>query len=164
MQYRLFVFSSNQYSIWRVLNIIASSNIINPLKLTQRKHGVIMQNIKSESGIDAIDKYILGLPDIRKQRVSQLVKYIRANYEQLEQTVDFAPKTKFPTFKVGGVYVAIGNMKNYLSVHFGRYQAADIVADADIRIKKRVGCVNIPDSVDFPFNELKKAIDFCFKQ
>ncbi len=123
-----------------------------------------MQKNITESDAKKIDEYILDLSDVRKQRISQLVKYIRDNYKQLEQTIDFAPKTKFPTFKVNDVYVAIGNMKNYISVHFGRYQAADIVADADIRIKKRVGCVNIPDSIEFPFNELKKAIDFCFKQ
>ncbi len=110
-----------------------------------------------------IDEYVNALPLLRKERVSAVIYYIRAKYPRTIETLDFSPKIKFPTFKQGEVYVSVTSMKNYISVHFGKYGAVKIIAENNPKIKANIGCVNIPDKVDFPLGDIKKAVDFCFE-
>ncbi len=116
--------------------------------------------------MNKVDEYINGLISIRKEKVTKVVDYLRENYKHLEESCDYAAKTKFPTFKVknGNNYVSIASQKSYITIHFGNYSCTDIVAKADKRIKTGVGCVKIVDSVTFPLNEIKQAIDYCFKK
>ncbi len=112
----------------------------------------------------SVDEYISSLNSERAKKVLLVVKYIRENYSNAVESMDYAPKTKFPTFKIGNVYVCVASMKNHISIHFAKYGATEIIAHADPRIISRVGCVNIKDNIDFPIKEIKKAIDFCFKE
>ena len=66
-------------------------------------------------------------------------------------------------YKIGEVYVAIASMKNYISIHFGKYNATQIVAKNNPRIIAKVGCVNIKDNIEFPIEDIKRAIDYCFE-
>ncbi len=109
-----------------------------------------------------IEDYIANLDETRAKRVLTAVEYVRKKYPNAEETLDYAPKTKIPTFKIGKIYVSIASMKSHVSIHFGKYEATKIVAEADPRIKERVGCVNIPDSVPFPSEAVRRAIDYCF--
>ncbi len=108
-----------------------------------------------------IDNYINDLCDFRKKRILLVVNYIRENYITKE-SMDYGPKTKFPMFTLNGIYVCIANMKNHISIHFGKYNATKIVANNNPKIITRVGCVNIKDSIDFPIDDIKKAIDYCY--
>ncbi len=112
--------------------------------------------------MSTVNAYIDSLITPRAEKISSVVGYIRLKYPQAIESLDYAPKTKFPTFKIGEVYVTIASMKSHISIHFGAYNATSIVAKASPKIKERVGCVNIPDSIDFPLEEIKNAIDFCF--
>ncbi len=112
--------------------------------------------------MNTINEYVSALSGIRAERVSEVVLYIRENYPNAVETLDFSPKIKFPTFKLGEVYVSVTSMKNYISVHFGKYDATKIITENNPKIKAGIGCVNIRDNVEFPTVDIKKAIDFCF--
>ena len=111
-----------------------------------------------------IKEYLNNLTEIRRERLLQVINYIKEAYPEAEESMDYAPKTKFPMYKVNGVYVAIASMKNHISIHFGKYNATKIIGDKNPKIKVNVGCVNIKDTVGFPIEDIKKAIDFCFEQ
>jgi hypothetical protein len=117
-------------------------------------------------GNAAIETYVAALTDDRRERVHGVVLYIRNQYAALVANCDNAPKTKFPVFKtpIGDNYVGIASQKQYVAIHFGRYHCAEIVAGADSRIKTGVGCAKIPDSVPFPLEHIKRAVDACFKE
>ncbi len=114
--------------------------------------------------MNKVDEYINKLNEQRKEKVSDVINYIRENYAELEESCDYAPKTKFPVFKDknSNNYVAIASQKSYISIHFGTYSCTEIVAKADKRIKSGVGCSKITDTIEFPLREIKDAIDFCF--
>ncbi len=116
--------------------------------------------------MNKIDEYINNLSETRKEKVKKVVNYIREIYPYLDESCDYAPKTKFPVFKSKNYsnYVAIASQKSYISIHFGIYSCTEIVAKADKRIKSGVGCSKITDSIEFPIKEIKEAIDFCFKE
>ncbi len=113
--------------------------------------------------MNKIDKYINNQEETRKYKISLVVEYIRNNYNA-EESLDYGLKTKIPMFKVNGVYVAVANMKNYITIHFGKYDATNIIIKNNPKIVSRVGCVNISDNVQFPIDDIKQAIDYCFKQ
>ncbi len=113
--------------------------------------------------MDNVNQYIDHLDPIRQDRIKLVVEYIRENYPDAEESLDYAPKTKFPTYKLDGIYVSIASMKNHISIHFGKYNATQIIVKENPKIIGRVGCVNIKDSVEFPVYAIKEAIDFCFK-
>lgn len=112
-----------------------------------------------------VDMYLNSLPTERKEKLLMVITYIRNSYPTFIESCDYAPKTKFPVFKPSSMqnYVAIASQKTYIAVHFGRYHCAEIVGKANTKIKTRVACVNIPDTIPFPIAEIKSAIDICFK-
>lgn len=110
-----------------------------------------------------IDEYLAVLDFVRKERISLVVDYIRERYPDAFETLDFSDKIKFPTFKMGDVYVSVTSMKNYISIHFGKPNATLIVAENNPKIKAGVGCINIRDNIGFPIQDIKKAVDFCFE-
>jgi hypothetical protein len=114
----------------------------------------------------AIEAYVAALTDSRRERVDSVVSYIRNRYAAFIANCDYAPKTKFPVFKTPNDdnYVGIASQKQYVAIHFGRYHCAEIVTEADSRIKTGVGCAKIPDSVPFPLEHIKRAVDACFKE
>ena len=112
--------------------------------------------------MQTIADYILDLSDKRKDRLNQVINYIRITYPNAIESLDYAPNTKIPTFKMGEVYVSIASMKNNITIHFGKYGATDIIAKSCPKITKRVGCVNISDKIDFPIQAIQEAIDYCF--
>ncbi len=111
-----------------------------------------------------IQEYLNNLTEIRRERLLQVIKYIKETYPDAEESMDYAPKTKFPMYKVNGVYVAIASMKNHISIHFGKYNATKIIGDKNPKVKANIGCVNVRETVDFPLEDIKEAIDFCFKE
>ena len=113
--------------------------------------------------MSSIDEYLLNLSELRKERLLAVITYIRTFYPEAEQSMNYAPNTKMPTFKIDGTYLSIASMKHNITIHFGKYGATEFVAKANPKIVKRVGCVNISDRIDFPINEIKQAIDFCFE-
>lgn len=112
-----------------------------------------------------VENYLNGLSEDRMKKLKSVIEYIRQKYPSVIESCDYAPKTKFPVFKRPDTpnYVGIASQKAYVSIHFGRYHCTDIVASADARIKTGVGCVQIPDTVSFPFEKIKQAIDACFE-
>ncbi len=116
--------------------------------------------VKSNKEVEA---YLETLSKEREERIRSVINYIRESYPQAKESLDYAPKTKIPTFKIQEVYVAVANTKHHVSIHFGKYGATEIVAKANPKIVKRIGCVNIPDSVVFPIDEVRLAIDYCFR-
>lgn len=128
--------------------------IIKIIEVNTKVRGEIMSNIKD---------YISNIEGLRKERIEKVIDYINTNYPNAESSMDYAPKTKFPTYKVNGVYVAIANMKHHISIHFGRYDATKIIGEAEPRVKVNVGCVNIKDNIEFPIKAIEEAIDYCFK-
>lgn len=108
----------------------------------------------------AVCEYVSQQTPIRQERIQAVIQYLLDEYPQAVATMDYGPKTKIPTFKIGETYVAIASVKSHLSIHFGRYGATKIVAEAHPRIKANVGCVNIPDTVEFPLDHIKKAIKY----
>ncbi len=109
-----------------------------------------------------VNEYISTLSPIRAERISLVTDYIRTNYPQAIESTDYAPKTKFPTYKIDDIYVSIASMKGHISIHFGKYNATKIIAEAQPKVKCRVGCVNITDSTSFPIDAIRAAIDYCF--
>ncbi len=116
--------------------------------------------------MNSVDKYLNELEETRREKVKKVIDYLRKNYTRLDESCDYAAKTKFPVYKSvhGKNYVAIASQKSYISIHFGTYSCTNIIAKADKRIKSGVGCSKIPDSVEFPIEEIKESIDFCFKE
>ncbi len=112
--------------------------------------------------MNEIDEYINNQEETRKSKIRLVVDYIRNNYSA-EESMDYGEKTKIPMFKVKGVYVAIANMKNYITIHFGKYDATEIIIKNNSKIVSRVGCVNIKDNIQFPIDDIKLAIDYCYK-
>ncbi len=109
-----------------------------------------------------IDNYVNNLNDIRKERLLLVIDYIRKNYNTIE-SMDFGAKTKLPVFTLNGVYVCIASMKNHITIHFGKYKATEIVTKNNPKVISRVGCINIKDTTPFPIDDIKKAIDYCYK-
>lgn len=120
---------------------------------------VQVQNPEVEA---AVREYVSQQTPIRQERIRAVIQYLLDEYPQAVATMDYGPKTKIPTFKIGETYVAIASVKSHLSIHFGRFGATKIVAQAHPRIKANVGCVNIPDHVEFPMAQIKRAIDYTF--
>ncbi|MGL4624500.1 MAG: DNA alkylation repair protein [Culicoidibacterales bacterium] len=108
----------------------------------------------------AVCQYVNAQTPLRQERIQVIIQYILDTYPQAVPTMDYGPKTKIPTFKIGEMYVAIASVKSHLTIHFGRYGATKIVAEAHPKIKANVGCVNIPDTVDLPIKQIKKAIKY----
>jgi pyruvate/2-oxoacid:ferredoxin oxidoreductase alpha subunit len=123
------------------------------------------QNDSSKISTD-IEAYIAALADNRRQKIIDIVSYMHEHYPALIGDCAFSPKTRFPVFKTpdGRNYVGIASQKQYIAIHFGRYSCPAIVAAADKRIKTGVGCAKIPDSVPFPYEQIKRAIDVCFEE
>ncbi len=113
--------------------------------------------------MNKVDEYVNNLEAIRKERCGLVIDYIRTTYPDVEETITFSPKTTFPVFKKGDIYVGIGSMKGHISIHFAKQEATKIVAEDNPKIKAMVGCVNIKDTVTFPLEKIKNAIDYCFK-
>lgn len=111
-----------------------------------------------------IDQYVASLSGIRAQRITMIINYIRETYPDAKESLDYSPKWKYPIFRLANVYVTIANMKNYISLHFGKYDATKIIKELHPEIKIGVGCVNIKDSTEFPLQAIKKAINYCFDQ
>ncbi len=109
-----------------------------------------------------INEYIASLEETRKGKILKIVQYIMNQYPYVDASMDYAPKTKFPTFKFNNQYVMIASMKNYISIHFSNYEVIKDIASIDKRIKTGVGCVKINDHVTFPVEEIKQAIIKCF--
>ncbi len=116
--------------------------------------------------MNEVDVYLDSFNSARRERIEQVINYMRYNYSELEESCNYAPKTKFPVYKTknGMNYLAIASQKNYISIHFGSYKCTTIVSIIDSRITTGVGCVRIPDSVMFPINEIITAIDLCFSK
>ncbi|MGL6008343.1 MAG: hypothetical protein ACRC1D_02715, partial [Culicoidibacterales bacterium] len=130
-----------------------------PSKLAQQTQGErTLLTTTAAVKVQTIEEYVQSMSPIRQERMQAVIQYVLEEYPQAVATMDFGPKTKFPTFKIGEMYVAIASVKSYLSIHFGKYGATQIVAEAHSRIKANVGCVNIPDTVEFPLEHIKKAI------
>ncbi|MGL5915724.1 MAG: DNA alkylation repair protein, partial [Culicoidibacterales bacterium] len=130
-----------------------------PSKLAQQTQGErTLLTTTATVKVQTIEEYVQSMSPIRQERMQAVIQYVLEEYPQAVATMDFGPKTKFPTFKIGEMYVAIASVKSYLSIHFGKYGATQIVAEAHSRIKANVGCVNIPDTVEFPLEHIKKAI------
>ncbi len=112
-----------------------------------------------------VEAYLTACTPERKEKLTAVIRYIRENYPEYEESCYFARQTRFPMFKDpnSANYVAVASMKAYISIHFGRHDCAKIVAEADKRIKTGVGCAKIPDKVDFPISVIEKAIDTCFR-
>lgn len=108
----------------------------------------------------AVCKYVNEQSPVRQERIQAVIQYLLDEYPQAVATMDYGPKTKIPTFKVGEIYVAIASVKSHLSIHFGRYGATQIVAEGNPQIKANDGCVNIPDKAEFPLEAIKKAINY----
>jgi hypothetical protein len=108
--------------------------------------------------MNEVDLYVEHLNDVEKEKIHTVIDYIRTKYP------DSAPKTKFPTFKqqYSDYYVAIVERKGYISIHFGKYECAQIVKNNNPKIKTGVGCAKIPHSIVFPIEDITKAIDYCF--
>lgn len=113
-----------------------------------------------------VDLYLNSLSSERKEKLHSVINYIRSNYPNYIESCDYGPKTKFPVFKSRDStnYIAIASQKSYISIHFGRYQCPEIVATTNQRIKTGVGCAKIPDSVPFPIDKVKQAVDTCFRR
>ena len=116
--------------------------------------------------MNEVDNYIKDLPFERQEKIKELILYIKNSYPEHKLTCDYGPKTKFPVFKdnKGSNYIGIACQKEYLAIHFGRYYCTEIIASANNRIKTGVGCVKIPYTIPFPFEEIKKAVNKCFKE
>ena len=110
--------------------------------------------------MNTVDDYLESLRGIRKERIKEVVDHIRENYPYCEESCSLSPKWKYPTFKVEGAYVAIASMKNYISIHFGRYGATKIIAERNPKIKTKVGCANIKDKDEWPIEDIEKAINY----
>ncbi len=106
-------------------------------------------------------EYIKNLNEIRREKINSIINYIVENYPNLILSCDYAPKTRFPVFKSKDnlIYIGIASQKQYISIHFSKYECTEIVKKADERIKTGVGCVKIKDNIPFPLDEIKMAID-----
>lgn len=110
-----------------------------------------------------VEEYLNVISSDRKEKLELVISYIKEKFPQAVESLDYAPKTKIPTYKIGTVYIALASMKNHISIHFAKYGATEIIGMASPKIKVRVGCVNIPDSVVFPIEEIKKAVNYCYE-
>ena len=115
----------------------------------------------------SIDEYSSTLSDVRRERMILCFDYLRRKYPDLEESCDYTPKIKIPYFKRDngtkyGIYVAFSSPKAHMSIHFSNYQGSIIVKGELKNIKTGVGCVNIPDKVDFPMGSIQKAFDITF--
>jgi hypothetical protein len=110
-----------------------------------------------------VDLYLDALTPERKEKLESVIDYIKKKYPYLQLSCDYGPKTKFPVFKTPDLrnYVGIASQKSTITIHFGNYNCPAIVLKADKRIKTGVGCAKIPDTVPFPLENIKKAIDLC---
>lgn len=107
-----------------------------------------------------IDGYLESLKGIRKDRIQEIINYIRENYPEIEESYTLSPKWNYPTFKLGETYVAIASMKNYISIHFGRYGATKLIGQRNPKIQTKVGCVNIKDKDSWPIEDIERAIQY----
>lgn len=110
-----------------------------------------------------VDHYLESLKGIRRSRLEEVVDYIRTKYPHVEESCSLSPKWNYPTFKTGDNYVALASMKNYISIHFGRYGATKIIGERNPKIQTKVGCVNIKDKDEWPIEDIQKAIDFTLR-
>lgn len=110
-----------------------------------------------------IATYIAQQSELRQSRMHEIIGYITTAYPHVQVTMEYGAKTKFPTYKIDGVYVTIASMKHHLTIHFGKYGATKIVAKANPKIKAHVGCVNIPDTIDLPIQAIQAAIKHTYE-
>lgn len=48
-----------------------------------------------------VDGYLESLKGIRKERIKEVIDYIRENYPYSEESCSLSPKWNYSTFKVG---------------------------------------------------------------
>ncbi len=113
-----------------------------------------------------VNHYLSMLPAGRQEKVLAVVTYLRKQYPHFLESCDYGPKTKFPVFTHPNHtnYVGIASQKAYIALHFGRYECPSMIAAVNPRIKTGVGCAKIPDTVPFPLEEIRQAIDTCFEE
>lgn len=110
-----------------------------------------------------IDEYLSTLSGVRAERIGAVVQYVRTQYPNAVEGMYIAPNAQMPTFDIDKKGIGLGNMKNYVSIYFTKWSAVQIIADNNPKIKCGKSCANIRDSVDFPMDDIKKAIDLCFE-
>lgn len=109
-----------------------------------------------------IDEFIASQTENRQERLNKIVNYIRTNYPTVNEGVYIAPSTLMPTFDMGSGGVGLGSMKHYISLYLSDKKAVAFMAKLP-KINTGKTCVNIRDTIAFPFLEVSQAIDMCFK-
>lgn len=105
---------------------------------------------------DYVNDYILALKEIQKERVRQVVDYIRSTYPNCIETMDYTDCYKFPVFIENQNYIGVAGREDYLTLHFGRCRPDKP------ELQSALGYVNIQDEVPLPMQEIEKTVNFCF--
>jgi hypothetical protein len=103
-----------------------------------------------------INDYVVALHEPQKERVTQVINYIRQTYPDCIETMDYTPKYKFPVFIEKESYIGVAGRDKYMTLHFGRCRPDKPEPYAAL------GYVNIQDEVPLPLQEIKQTVDFCF--
>ncbi len=113
-----------------------------------------------------IEVYLDMINDKTKEQVMPMVLYIEENYKDAVFDEKYSEKTRIPTWRLHGTYIAIGCRKKYISVYFGKSEAVEVVKEKinSPYVVMRKGCVNISyQNKDIPYEAIYRGIDECFQ-
>lgn len=102
-----------------------------------------------------INEYIGQIPKQRVERFNAIIQLITHQFPSATASL----KYKMPTFEFEGLWIAVGNQKNYISVYTC---VADHLTEFKLlhpQIKTGKGCINIKDNDDFPIEDLLCVIN-----
>ncbi len=113
-----------------------------------------------------IETYINLFDDKTKEQVLPIISYIEDHYENAVFDEKYSEKTRIPTWRLCGKYVAVGCEKKYISVYFASIEAVEAVKESTHSpyVVARKGCVNICYRIkEMPYEAIFKGIDLTFK-
>ncbi|MCT4612119.1 MAG: DUF1801 domain-containing protein [Clostridia bacterium] len=108
--------------------------------------------------------YLKILNDETRSKIEPIISYIESKYPKASFDDNWGAKTKMPTYRYNGNYLAIGCMKRYITLHFSNYSAPKYIKDNYPYCKAHVGCVNFSYTRELPYQIIYKAIDETFKK
>ncbi len=138
-----------------------------PLSLSRPFLKLFFYPPKKESSINeqlSINGALSICPPHKQDRIFAVLTFLQKHYPQYRESLSPAFSKLYPVFstKDGNRYVSIASRKHYISLYFTCLHSAKLIASADRRILRTLGCVKIPDNIPFPISSIEKAIVHCF--
>lgn len=104
-------------------------------------------------------QYMADLPSVRRKRLARLIAAISKWFPKASLTM----KYNMPTFELGENWVALANMKNYISVYTCSPHHISHYTGRHPEVKFGKGCLNFRDGDEIHMKDLKKTVKSALK-